>query len=77
MAKLKPLSPIALAIHTIDETIQDLRLKRQELVALLPKQKKNVHDTICIHPITGKRVDYIERGKHHQAQLKAKAKSCA
>lgn len=36
---LKKLTPIEMAIGTIDEAIHDLKLQRQELVALLPKRK--------------------------------------
>ncbi len=71
--KLKPLSPIALAIHTVDETIRDLRLKRQELVALLPKRRgAKKPDTIMTHPITGKKSCYVKAGKRYAERQRKK-----
>ena len=64
--KLKPLSPIALAIDTIDQTIRQLKCKRQELVALLPKQTiKITVDTTGPHPLTGRKLDYKKNGKRY------------
>lgn len=54
--RLKPLSPIALAIDSIDETIRKLRLRRNELAALLPKQvRQRQADNYVINPLNGRR----------------------
>ena len=69
--KLKPMSPIMQAIRTIDQTIRALKLKCQELVALLPIEpsRKKV-DTIVINPMTGKKYDYVECGKSYAEKHK-------
>ena len=64
--ELKPLSPISMAIDTINQTIRDLQLKRSELVALLPKQPRKKHtDTFITNPLSGKKRDYKKCGRRY------------
>jgi len=52
---LKKLTPIEKAVHTIDGAINDLKLQRQELLALLPPKAPSKIKGYIIDPRTGKK----------------------
>lgn len=53
--KLTKISPIERAIDNIDQTIQLLRLRKEELAALLPDRPRPTAKGYLTHPITGER----------------------
>lgn len=53
---LPKITPIHMAIQTVDKMIQELQLHREELVAALPKDKthKRNQQVKFVNPYTGK-----------------------
>ncbi|MCP3941677.1 MAG: hypothetical protein GY710_09385 [Desulfobacteraceae bacterium] len=52
---MKQVTPTHMAIQAIDETIRDLKLRRAELAATLPKRKKHTGPMYFTNPLTGKK----------------------
>ncbi len=58
---LQKMTPIHIAIHTIDETIKDLQKQKVALLALLPREKRKKQDRnerYIINPYTKKKEYY-------------------
>jgi len=66
---LKKLTPIEKAVHTIDGAINDLKLQRQELLALLPPKTPSKIKGYIIDPRTGEK-----RWWHKRSELEYKKK---
>lgn len=54
---LKKITPVHMAIQAIDDTIRELKLRRAELVATLPQEKKTSRKRkqYLVHPLTGEK----------------------
>jgi len=60
---LRKITPTDLAIHSIDEMIKELKLRRAELVATLPKGRNTAAEGKVYNPRTGKKEPYGHTAK--------------
>lgn len=72
---LKKLTPIEKAIFALDAAIKDLKLQRQELLALLPSKTPSKVKGFLIHPRTGKRTWWDKRSELEHRKKKSGLKA--
>jgi len=61
MGKLPRVSAIEQAVAQLDETIRDLRRRRDELAALVPKRRMAPVRGSIVDPRTGEEIPYRRR----------------
>lgn len=60
---LKKITPVHMAIQAIDDTIKDLKLRRAELIATLPRvnEASRKKKQYLVHPLTGEKREIKSR----------------
>jgi len=74
---LKEITPIEKTIHVIDEMIKELKLQRQELVALLPRRSPKPDTGYITDPRNGKKLWYNKRLQREYERKKEKKRAKA